>query len=372
MRAAGIAICDFSVGEPDFPTPAHICDAATQAMKAGHTHYTPANGIPELRKAVAAWYEKTHGLKLTPDQVLISNGAKHSIHNTLEATVGLGDEVIIPSPYWVSYSDLVEMTGAKPVIVNVTNSGFKMSPQQLRSAMSPRTKLLMLNSPSNPTGVTYTRRELEQLADVVLDSPIAVMSDEIYEQLTYGDAKPTCFATLRPGLDQRTITVSGASKSYAMTGWRMGWAVGPEQIIKAMGNVQSQQTSCPSSVSQYALLAAITGPQDCVREMRREFEKRRNLVCRKLSEIPNLRFPQPDGAFYVFFDVSGYFGRNLKGGPITDSIGFCRAALESAHVNLVPGVAFGCEGYARLSFAANTEELEQGLNQLAQWLQSGN
>jgi aspartate aminotransferase len=229
----------------------------------------------------------------------------------------------------------------------------------------------MLNSPSNPTGVTYTRRELEQLADVVLDSPIAVMSDEIYEQLTYGDTKPTCFATLRPALEQRTITISGASKSYAMTGWRMGWAVGPEQIIKAMGNVQSQQTSCPSSVSQYALLAAITGPQDCVREMRREFEKRRNLVCRKLSEIPGLRFPQPDGAFYVFFDVSCYFGRNLPGGPFADSIGFCRAALESAHVNLVPGVAFGAEGYARLSFAASTQELDQGLNQLAQWLRAG-
>ncbi|HLW65264.1 MAG TPA: aminotransferase class I/II-fold pyridoxal phosphate-dependent enzyme, partial [Gemmataceae bacterium] len=166
MRAAGITICDFSVGEPDFPTPPHICDAATQAMKAGHTHYTPANGIPELRKAVAVWYDKTHGLKITPDQVLISNGAKHSIHNTLEATVGPGDEVIIPSPYWVSYSDLVEMTGAKPVIINVANTGFKMTPQQLRAAISPRTKLLMLNSPSNPTGVTYTRRELEQLADV--------------------------------------------------------------------------------------------------------------------------------------------------------------------------------------------------------------
>ncbi|HEV3145542.1 MAG TPA: pyridoxal phosphate-dependent aminotransferase [Gemmataceae bacterium] len=370
MRAAGITVYDFSLGEPDFDTPPHICAAATEAMKAGCTHYTPASGIPELREAVAAWYEKTHGLRITPEQVLVSNGAKHSIHNTLEATVGPGDEVIIPSPYWVSYSDLVEMTGAKPVIVNVAKSGFKMSPQQLRSAISPRSKLLMLNSPCNPTGVTYTRRELEQLADVVLDSPMAVLSDEIYEQLTYGDAKPTCFATLRPELQQRTITISGASKSYAMTGWRMGWAVGPAPVIAAMGNVQSQQTSCPSSVSQYALLAALQGPQDCVAQMRREFEKRRNLVCRKLAEMPGIRFPQPDGAFYVFFDVSSYFGKELPGGPVADSVGFCQAALEGARVNFVPGSAFGCEGYVRLSFAASTQDLEQGLSQLAQWLHS--
>jgi aspartate aminotransferase len=369
LKATGVHVFDFSVGEPDFPTPPHICEAADRAMQAGHTHYTPASGTPELRKSVADWYGRFHGLKVDPAQVVISNGAKHSIHNALSATVGPGDEVVIPSPYWVSYSELVEMTGAKPILVRTTaESGFKMSPEQLKSALTPRSRLLMLNSPCNPTGAVYARAELSKLADVVMDSPLAVLSDEIYEQLTYGDAKPTCFATLRPGLDQRTITISGASKSYAMTGWRMGWAVGPKPVIDAMGNVQSQQTSCPSSVSQYALVAALNGPQECVAQMRAEFAKRRELVCGRLQKIPGIRFPKPDGAFYVFFDVSAYFGKPLAGGPVNDSAAFCRAALEVAHINLVQGSAFGCEGFVRMSFAASTDQIEGGLTNLEQWL----
>jgi aspartate aminotransferase len=369
LKAAGTHVFDFSVGEPDFNTPEHICAAATAAMKAGHTHYTPTAGIPEVRKAIVAWYERYHGFKLTPEQVLVSNGAKHSLHNTLEATVGPGDEVVIPTPYWVSYSELVEMTGAKAILVHTSpKSGFKMSPAQLRSAITPRSKLLMINSPCNPTGVTYTRRELEQIADVVLESSLTVLSDEIYEQLTYGDAKPTCFATLRPGLADRTITVSGASKSYAMTGWRMGWAAGPKAIITAMGNIQSQQTSCPSSISQHALIAALNGPQDCVASMRSEFKRRRELACGLLDRIPGITYPKPTGAFYVFFDVSKYFGKAIKGGPVNDSAAFCAAALEAAHVNLVQGSAFGCEGFARLSFATSDDQIRQGLTRLAEWL----
>src|SRR5262245_32367314 len=296
LKAAGVHVFDFSLGEPDFPTPSHICDAADRAAKSGQTHYTPASGTPELRKAIAEWYGRFHGLKVEAAQVLVSNGAKHSIHNTLAATVGPGDEVIIPTPYWVSYSELVEMTGAKPVLVRTTaESGFKMTAEHLSAAISPRARLLMLNSPCNPTGAVYSRDHLGKLADVVMESKISVLSDEIYEQLTYGDAKPTCFATLRPGLDERTITVSGASKSYAMTGWRMGWAVGPKPVIEAMGNVQSQQTSCPSSVSQCALLAALNGPQECVAEMRAEFARRRELVCSRLKAIPGVRFTRPDG-----------------------------------------------------------------------------
>src|SRR5205823_6508150 len=234
----------------------------------GHTHYTPASGLPELRQEIAHWYQKSYGLSCTAEQVIVSNGAKHSIHNVLAATVGPGDEVIIPTPYWVSYSDLVEMTGAKAVLVETTQeSGFKMTAAQLRGAVSPRSRLLMLNSPCNPTGTVYTRRELEALADVVLTTDMAVLSDEIYEQLMFGEAQATCFATLRPELAQRTITISGCSKTYAMTGWRMGWAVGPVAVIKAMGNVQSQQTGCPSSVSQYAALAALQGDQGCVAKM---------------------------------------------------------------------------------------------------------
>lgn len=371
LRAAGVKVFDFSLGEPDFPTPPHICKAADEAMAAGHTHYTPVNGIPELKAAVCRWYKKFHNFDCTPDMVIVSNGAKHSIHNALSATLNPGDEVVIPAPYWVSYSDLVQMTGAKPVIVQTTAaSGFKMTPAQLKGAITPRTRLLMINSPSNPTGSVYSREELAALADVILQTDAAILSDEIYEQLTYGSAKPTCVATLRPEVRERTITISGASKSYAMTGWRMGWTVAPKPLIDAMGNVQSQQTSCPSSVSQYALLAALDGPQDCVAEMRQEFQARRDLVCDRLRKIPGLTFPTPDGAFYVFFDVSHYFGRSIGGATVSDSLGFCKACLETAHVNLVPGSAFGTEGFVRMSYANSREELEGGVAALARWLGS--
>ena len=370
LRANGVQVFDFSLGEPDFPTPAHICAAADAAMKAGQTHYTPSNGTPEVRKAIAGWYERFHGIKFTPEQVLVSNGAKHSIHNALAATVGPGDEVIIPAPYWVSYSELVEMTGAKAVILPTTAaSGFKLSPGLLREAITPKSRLLMVNSPCNPTGSVYSRSELEALADIVLGSSLAVLSDEIYEQLTYDGAKATCFATLRPGLAERTITISGASKSYAMTGWRMGWTAAPKPVIDAMGNIQSQETSCPSSVSQCALIAALNGPQDCVAQMRQEFAKRRAIVCERLSRIRGITFPRPDGAFYVFFDVSAYFGKKLRGGPVANSAQFCAACLEYAHVNVVQGSAFGREGYVRMSFATSTDQIEGGLSSLEKWLQ---
>jgi aspartate aminotransferase len=369
MKAEGVRIFDFSLGEPDYNTPDHIIDAAFKAMKSGHTHYTPANGTAELRAAVARWYQKQYGIRYAPEQVLISDGAKHSIHNALAAVVGPGDEVIIPTPYWVSYSDLVEMTGAQHVLVHTTmESSFKMTPEQLRAAITPRSRLLMLNSPGNPTGSVYTRQELEALADVVLESNLAVLSDEIYERLVYGDAKATCFATLRPHLAERTLTISGASKTYAMTGWRIGWTLGPSHLIKAMGNVQSQQTGCPCSVSQAAALAALEGEQDCVEKMRREFEARRDLVCKRLEAMPGIRCPIPCGAFYAFFNVQGHFGRVVGGKKVSDSASFCQAALESAHVNLVPGSAFGAEGFVRLSFATDRAQLSGGLDRLEQML----
>jgi aspartate aminotransferase len=368
MKADGIQVFDFSLGEPDFPTPEHICKAAYQAMKDGHTHYTPAAGIPELRTAITRYYRKL-GQEITPDQVIASNGAKHSLHNAIAATVGPGDEVIIPSPYWVSYSDLVQMCGASFVLVQTTAANrFKMTPEQLRKTITPRSRLLMLNSPSNPTGTVYTRQELEALADVVLDSKLAVLSDEIYEKLVFGEARSTSFATLRPGLAERTLTISGVSKSYAMTGWRMGWCVGPLAVIKAMGNVQSQETSNPSSISQYATLAALEGDQQCVEAMRREFEARRDLVCQRLASMPKIGCVKPDGAFYAFLDVSAHFGRALGGRRVSDSVSFCQAALEVAHVNLVPGAAFGAEGYARMSFATSREQINGGLDRLAQLL----
>jgi aspartate aminotransferase len=369
LKAEGVAVFDFSLGEPDFATPEHICAAAVRAMQKGHTHYTPAAGIPELRAAVARSYQRVYGLPCSAEQVVVSSGAKHALHNALAATVGPGDEVIIPTPYWVSYSDLVQMTGASYVLVPTrAEAGFKMTPEQLRAAVTPRSKLLMLNSPCNPTGAVYSRRELEALADVVLEKDLAVLSDEIYERLVFGDARATCFATLRPRLAERTLTVSGASKTYAMTGWRVGWTVGPAAVVKAMGDVQSQQTGCPCSVSQYAALAALEGDQECVERMRREFEARRDLVCRRLGKMPGVRCFVPDGAFYAFFDVSAHFGRTLGGRKVTDSTTFCQAALEAAHVNLVTGAAFGAGGCVRLSFAAGREQLLGGLDRLEQFL----
>jgi aspartate aminotransferase len=369
LKAEGIQVFDFSLGEPDFNTPEHICRAAYKAMQDGQTHYTPASGAPELRAAIARLYQKTHGLRCSADQVIISNGAKHSICIALLAVCGPGDEVIIPTPYWVSYSDLVQMTGATPVLVPAAHeNGFKMTPAQFRAAITSRTRLVMLNSPGNPTGTVYTRSELEALADVVLEANIGVLSDEIYERLVYGDARATCFATLRPGLAERTLTISGASKTYAMTGWRIGWTLGPAAVIQAMGNLQSQQSGCPCSVSQAAAMAALEGDQDCVERMRREFEARRDLVCRRLSALPGVVCPMPGGAFYAFFNVSSHFGRTLAGKRVTDSAGFCRAALESAHVNLVPGSAFGAEGYVRLSFATSRDQINGGLDQLEQLL----
>ncbi len=371
LQAEGVKVFDFSLGEPDFPTPEHICAAAVKAMKDGHTRYTAASGIPPLKAAVARFYQKTYAMAYKPEQVVISNGAKHSIHNALAATVGPGDEVIIPTPYWVSYSDLVQMTGASYVLVPTTMaSGFKMTPAQLKAAVTPRSKLLMLNSPSNPTGAVYTRQELAALADVVLETGLSVLSDEIYEKLVFGDAKPTCFASLRPELAERVITISGASKTYAMTGWRMGWALGPARVIKAMGDVQSQQAGCPCSISQYAALAALEGEQTCVEQMRREFEARRDLVCKRLAAMPGVKIRTPEGAFYAFFDVSAHFGRTLAGRKIAHSADFCLGALDAAHVNLVPGSAFGAEGYVRMSYAASREQLNGGLDSLEKWLKN--
>ncbi len=373
LKAAGVQVYDFSLGEPDFNTPSHICEAAAKAASSGETHYTPTSGTPEAKAAVCRWYKSYHGWECAPENVIISNGAKHSLHTALAATVGPGDEVVIPTPYWVSYSDLVSMTGATPVLVTTTaQSGFKMSPDQLKAALTPRTRILMLNSPCNPTGTVYTRAELERLVDALINSSdAAILSDEIYEQLTFGDAKPTCIATLRPGLRDRTITISGASKSYAMTGWRMGWAVAPAPLVKAMDTVQSQQTSCPSSVSQAALVAALDGPQDCVAQMRAEFAERRELTTKLLQAIPGITLPIPDGAFYAFFDVSAYFGKSFGGKPVTDSLSFCTVLLEQAHVSFVPGVAFGAEGFVRMSFATSRKVIESGLDKLKQWLASG-
>src|SRR4051812_20948611 len=372
LKADGLDVLDFALGEPDFTTPQNIQEAAVRAMQSGKTHYTPPSGIPELRQALARLYSETRGLPTQDVQVVISNGAKHSIHNALMAVCGPGDEVIIPAPYWVSYADLVKLTGATPVVIPTTEAAeFKLTPEQLLAAVTPRTKLLMINSPSNPTGVVYSRPELEALADAVLaHEQVGVISDEIYEQLLYGDARATCFATLRPGLAARTITISGVSKTYAMTGWRIGWAVAPLPVAKFMIDLQSQETSNPCSISQWAALEAITGPQESVAAMLAQFTQRRAYVMERVATLPEVSCVPPGGAFYAFMNISAHLGRTLGGRVITDSTAFCLAALASAHVALVMGSAFGAEGYARLSFATDMTTLERGFDALEKFLQS--
>jgi aspartate aminotransferase len=371
LKAAGRPVFDFSVGEPDFTTPEHICQAATAAMKAGHTHYTQASGIPELRSAIAKQYEQTHGLKYSPQQVVVSNGAKHSLHNVFTVLCDPGDEVIIPAPYWVSYAELVKLTGGVPVIVP-TEEGrdFKLTPQQLRAAITPRTKILLLCSPSNPTGSTYTPSELGALADIVLERNLLAVSDEIYEWLLYGGQRFASFATLRPGLAERTVLVNGVSKTYAMTGWRIGWTLSADNVAKAMADLQSQETSNPSSISQYAALAAITGPQDCVFEMLAEFTKRREYVLRRIKEIPGLTCCHVTGAFYAFINIQRYLGRNYGGTQINTSAEWCLRLLEQQGVAAVMGSAFGAEGYVRISFATDIDTLAAGFDRIAAFLAS--
>jgi aspartate aminotransferase len=372
LKGRGIDVFDFTLGEPDFNTPAHIQEAAIKAMEAGQTHYTPSGGIAELKTAIAQAYEREHGLRYAPHQVLVSNGAKHSLHNVITALCGPGDEVLIPAPYWVSYEALVELAGAKAVILPTTEeSGFRLSAGQLDAAVTPRTRLLLLNAPNNPTGATYSAAQLEDLARVARRRGLLVCADEIYDKLVYTDEPWVSFAATLGGNADSTIVVNGVSKAYAMTGWRIGWTLAPAELTAAMDNLQSQQTSNPCSVSQYAALAALTGPQECVAAMREEFARRRAYTLERLRAIPGVTLPEPGGAFYAFFNISAYLGKRLgQGAAPADATAFCAQLLEEAHVALVSGDAFGAPGYARLSFAAGMDRLAAGLEKLAAFLQS--
>ena len=368
MAASGVDVIDLSVGEPDFPTPEHICRAAEAAIRAGKTKYTPAAGIPALRTAVAADYSRRSGLPVTAAQVVVSNGAKHSLHNAFTALINEGDEVIVPAPYWVSYAELIKLCGGRPVILPTRlEDDFKLRPAALRAALTPATRMLLLCSPSNPTGVVYSAEELGGLADVALEANLGVVADEIYDQLVFDGRSAVSFATLRPGLAHNTVVVAGVSKTYSMTGWRIGWTICPEPLAKAIGNLQSQQTSNPCSISQHAALAALTGPQECVQEMCRAFQQRRDLVAGRLAAMPGVRLPTIGGAFYAFFDISAALARGRNG---TTSAQWCEALLEKEHVALVAGSAFGAEGHVRMSFAAAEEKLSAGLDRIGRFLQA--
>ena len=369
LKAAGKTIFDLSVGEPDFPTPAHICQAAEEAMRAGHTKYTIASGIPELKKAVVEQYRARHGLRYAPGQVVVANGAKHALHNAFTVLLDPGDEVIIPAPYWVSYAELVKLTGAVPVIVPTRQEdNFKLTPEQFRRATTAKTRLLLLCSPSNPTGSMYSPEELGALADVVLEKNLLVMADEIYERLIYGGHRFASFATVRPGLQQRTVLVNGVSKTYAMTGWRIGWTLAPSEVSAAMADLQSQETSNPCSVSQYAALAALNGPQDCVDRMLAEFAKRREFVRGRLAAIPGVSCAEIAGAFYAFVNIAAHLGRRYDGKQIDNSSQWCLELLAREGVATVMGSAFGAEGYARLSFATSMENLEAALERIERFV----
>ena len=342
LKAQGETVYNLSVGEPDFNTPEHICQAAIDAMRAGHTRYTVASGIPELKKAVVANYKKTHGLEYPFTSCVVSNGAKHAIHNALFCTLNPGDEVIIPAPYWVSYAELVKLSGAVPVIVETKEANnFKITPEEFKAAITPKTRMFLLCTPSNPTGNIYSGEELGQLADIVLQHNIFVLADEIYENLVYGDNKFVSFPTVREGLQDRVIVINGVSKTYAMTGWRVGWALAPENVAKKMGALQSQETSNPCSVSQYAALAAIQGDQSCVAKMVAEFAKRRDYVEQRIANIKGMSCPKMGGAFYAFVNIKEYLGREYAGKMINTDTEWCLELLSQKKVATVMGSAFG-------------------------------
>jgi aspartate aminotransferase len=354
MKAEGIDVCGFGAGEPDFDTPEHIKTAAIAALQAGFTKYTPSAGIPELRQAIAEKLAADNGLTYRAGQVIVSNGAKHSCYNAILATCQPGDEVIIPAPYWVSYPDMVRLVGAEPVIVpTMERNNWKMRAEDFENAMTPRTKMLIMNSPCNPTGSVYTQEELEAIVEVARGEDIYILSDEIYEKLVYDDARHVSIASLSKEAYDLTITVNGFSKSYAMTGWRLGYLAAPEAVAKAVDSIQSHTTANPSSFSQRGALAALKGDQQSVADMREEFDMRRNYMLDRLSKIPNVTAVKPQGAFYVLVNVSqlGLTSQN-----------FADRLLSKSNVAVVPGAAFGDDRTIRLSYATSIDIIKKGLD----------
>ncbi|WP_417842596.1 pyridoxal phosphate-dependent aminotransferase [Thalassospira sp.] len=368
MRAEGKTIITLSQGEPDFKTPDHISRAAIKAIQDGHTKYTAVAGIAPLREAIVRKFQRENGLNFTPDQITVGCGAKQLLFNALVASLDEGDEVIFPTPCWVSYPEMIKLAGGVPVAVETdVKDGFIMQPDALRAAISPKTKWLMLNSPSNPTGAVYSRQNLEELAVILRDYPnIWVLSDDIYEHLVYGETEFCTMVEAAPDLASRTLTVNGVSKSYAMTGWRVGYAGGPIELIKAMNTVQGQSTSHTCSIAQYAALEALDGDQSFIREFRDAFKSRRDLVVGMLNNIPGLKCDIPQGAFYVFVDCQGILGSLTPSGQhLETDMDFAMYLMEEAGVAVVPGSGFLADGFIRISYAASEEELKKACNAIA-------
>ena len=354
MKAEGIDVCGFGAGEPDFDTPEHIKQAAIQALEAGFTKYTPSAGLPELRQAIAEKLEADNQLSYRPSQVVVSSGAKHSCYNAILATCQPGDEVLIPSPYWVSYPDMVRLAGAEPVIVQTSErNGWKMRASDFENAMTPRTKMVILNSPGNPSGSVYTREELEGIVEVAAEEDIYILSDEIYEKLVYDDAKHVSVASLSKEAYDLTITVNGFSKAYAMTGWRLGYLAAPEAVARAVDNIQSHSTSNACSFAQKGAVAALKGDQQGLADMRDEFSMRRDYMFDRITKIPNITAVKPQGAFYILVNISqlGLSSQN-----------FADRLLSKANVAVVPGAAFGDDRTVRLSYATSIDVIKKGLD----------
>jgi aspartate aminotransferase len=373
LKAEGIDVISFGAGEPDFDTPEHIKAAAHEALhKPGSGKYTEVGGTLALRKAIAAELSSVHKTSIEPDQILVSNGAKHSLYNLFQALIDPGDEVLIPAPYWVSYPDMVMLAGGRPVILETrAEDDFAVTAAQVGAACSARTRAIVLNNPSNPTGAVYTRAQIEALAKICVEKDLLIISDDIYRQLVYGDAEYVSIAAIHPEAAKRTILVDGVSKTYAMTGWRIGYTAGPLPLIKAMAKIQGQSTSNPTNLAQTATLAALTGPQDCVATMRTAFDERRLEMVKLLRAIPNVNCREPKGAFYAFPDVSHYVGKKTPEGSILDDdVQLCDWLVEVGKVAVVPGSGFGAPGFVRLSYACSMQNIQDGVGRLAKALGS--
>lgn len=370
MRKEGRDVIGFGAGEPDFETPRNIIDAAKKALDEGYTRYTPASGVIELREAVAQRLEEKYALKYAPEDIVISNGAKHSLFNAFAALLNPGDEVIIPSPYWVTYPELVAMSDGVPVFIE-TNGSFKATAEQIKAAITKKTKALILNSPSNPCGSVYTRDELSAIADVAVDAGMAVISDEIYDELIY-DTEHISIASLGRQIKDLTVLVNGLSKTYAMTGWRIGYTASARRIAQAMGAYQSHAASNANSIAQYASIEALRGPQDTVKQMRDAFDARRRLLCKLINNTDGISCAVPGGAFYVMMDIGGVIGKTCGGRVIGGSLDFAEMLLEKELTAVIPGKAFGADRYVRLSYAVSEQNIIKGLERIGGFIKSLN
>lgn len=369
MKAEGLDVVGFGAGEPDFNTPEYISEAGREAINNGFTNYTPASGTTELKKAVADKFSRDNNLDYDLNQIIVSNGAKHSLFNTFQAILNPEDEVIVPLPYWVSYPETVKMGGGTPVFVEACeDNNFKMKIEDIKEKVNEKTKALILNSPNNPTGCVYSDKELKEIGELAVEKDFFIVSDEIYEELVYEDVEHTSVASLGEDIKEHTIVINGMSKAYAMTGWRIGFAAGPEEVIKVMSNIQSHATSNPNSIAQYASRVGLEGGKEAISHMVKQFEDRRNYMVEKINSIPKVSCTKPRGAFYVMMNIRELIGNNYDGNKIKGSMSFADILLDSEHVAVVPGKAFGIDEFVRLSYATSLDEIKKGLKRIEKFV----